>query len=317
MEKNHYNGPMQQLANERVLVTGAAGFLGYQLVLKLLQRGAHVIAADLALSRLDRLANLKGVTIAACDITQREPIAGIVKERRPDIVAHLASVINCPDAGLNYKVNYEGTKNLADVMSEANLNRIIFISSMTATFKRMSAYGESKKLAEEYLKNKGLRPAIVRTNFIYGPGGPTFLKLADFVKMLPGFVPVVGNGRALKQPIFVKDLAEFIVRLMETQSYDEIFEIGGPDRISFNELLDAVMRAMGTQKTKIHFPSALCTAGAQILSRALSRPPLTPENVYEIDQSVTVESQSLQKRFGFTMRGLKEGLGECFNGQNA
>ena len=303
---------MTTLQGKKILVTGAGGFLGRQLVMRILATGAGTTAVDLPLSRLDKLANESGLTIRTCDLTQKSEIARVMAEQRPDVVVHLASVLNCPDEDLNYKVNFEGTKHLGEAMQMAGVRRIVFISSMTATFKHLTAYGRSKKLAEEYLKESGFDLTIVRPNLIYGPGGAAFEKLVGFIRMLPGVVPVIGDGKVQKQPIHVEDLAEFLVRVISHPTSGETFQIGGPDRMSLNEYLDTVMRALRLKKIKIHAPYALCMFGAKLLAAFIKNPPVTPDNVYELNQPVDVECARPEARFGFKMRPLSQGLEQTF-----
>ncbi len=305
---------MDTLSGRRILVTGAGGFLGRHVVKNLHDMGADPIAVDLPISRLDKLANLDRVKIRVCDLTHLSDIARLMARERPDVVAHLASILNCPDEDLNFEINYEGTKNLAESMIMAGVRRIVFVSSMTATFKHLNAYGRSKKFAEEFIREKGLDWTIVRPNLMYGRSGTTFEKLVGFIRMIPGIVPVIGNGKVMKQPIHVEDMAEFLSRVIASNTSGEVFQVGGPDRVTFDDYLDAVMRALNVHKWKIHAPYGLCFAGAKVLAAVLKNPPVTPDNVYELNQPVDVESASLERRFGFKMRSLREGLEETFRG---
>lgn len=303
---------MSELQGKKILLTGAGGFLGRHLAANLHAKGAEVCAVDLPLSRLDRLANLNGLKIRICDLTNPPEPARLLAENPPDLVAHLASVLNCPDEELNYKVNYEGTKNLGEAMSMAGVKRIVFVSSMTATFKSLNAYGRSKKLAEEYLREKGFDLTIVRPNLMYGCGGVAFEKLVGFIRMIPFIVPVIGDGKVQKQPIHVEDMAEFLARVIAGPTSGEMFQVGGPDRLSFDDYLDAVMQALNLKKIRMHAPYGLCMLGAKILAAILKNPPVTPDNVYELNQPVDVECRSLEQRFGFKMRPLSVGLAQTF-----
>ncbi len=301
------------LRGKKILVTGAGGFLGRHVAARLHAAGSVVTATDIPLSRLDRLANLSGVHIRLCDFTRKAEVARLVMDEKPDVVAHLASVLNCPDEDLNYRVNFEGTRNLAEAMHAAGIRRLIFVSSMTATFPKLNAYGRSKKLAEEHLKEKFFELTIVRPNLMYGVGGLAFEKLIGFVKMLPFIVPVIGDGNVLKQPIHVEDMAELLARVIAGPTAGELFQVGGPDRLSFNDYLDEVCAVLNLKKIKVHVPYGLCMLGANVLAVVLKTPPVTPDNVYELNQPVNVECAALEQRFGFKMRTLTEGLRQALH----
>src|SRR5262245_34060209 len=195
-----------------VFLTGGTGFLGSR-VCRVLQHRQH------AVSCLTRSAGRlpPGVEPVRADLL--EPAGYREALRRADVVVHLAAATGKASERDHFRVNAEGTEALVEECRRAGVARLLFTSSIAVRFPdiRSYAYARAKTRAEDAIRASGLRFTIVRPTIVLGPGSPTQAGL-ERLALLP-VVLVFGDGRARVQPIFVDDLVEFLVALVEQDRF--------------------------------------------------------------------------------------------------
>jgi nucleoside-diphosphate-sugar epimerase len=256
----------------RVLVTGAAGFVGSTLCDVLSKAGYRVRAA----LRIDRLVpGSVSERIVVGDIGAgtdwREALMDV------DIVIHLAARAHIihdirADSRLYFETNAQGTRFLANASAQAGVGRFVYLSSVKvngeATINRaysafdkpapQDAYGTSKWLAEKYLteiaETTGLDAVIVRSPLVYGPGvRANFLRLLRVVdKEWPLPLGSVENRRSL---VSVWNLCEFLVQALQNPlARNRTWMVSDGDDLSTPELIRRIGLAMGRRVRLLPFP---------------------------------------------------------------
>jgi NADH dehydrogenase len=274
-----------------ILVTGATGFVGRRFVTRQLAAGRHVRA----LVRPQREIPFRHALLdwRAGDITDRDSLAPCFAGVRT--VVHLAALVASPDEALNEKVNAEGTRTLLQLSRLNRVDRFVFMSAAAAKFRRTNAYGRSKRRAEEIVAGSGLDYAIVRAPLIIGPGGEEWTRFVDYLRKVPGLVPVFGDGKAIKQPIHVDDLVTALERIVAREPLgNRIWEVPGPDRITLDRFIDLTGEKLGLRKRKVHIPLTASLALARIAEALLGpRSPLTRDIVHGINADVDFDAACL------------------------
>lgn len=200
----------------RILITGHKGQLGRALWAAL--EAGH---------------DLLGLDLPEADITDRAALTATVRDFRPHLILHPAAMTDVDGCARNpalaYRVNGMGTQNVALAAAEVGAE-LLYVSTNEvfdgdadapydewATRHPVNAYGRSKLAGEWYVEHLLRRFYIVRTAWLYAPGGRNFphriLQLADEHGHLRVVADEIGN------PTYVADLAEAIVRLIETHAY--------------------------------------------------------------------------------------------------
>ena len=236
----------------RVLVTGAAGFLGSHLVERLVVDGHRVTAID-DLSG-GRLANLtearkhKGLHIHRFDITERD-LRDVVVRESPEVVCHLA-VRRSPDAVADALVNVAGTANLMQGCLAAGVERVILASDATAVYAPatrpvseraglgpLTAFGASKLAAEGYLESSGVPGVVLRFASLYGPRRLTGV-VASFARSMARATPatVYGDGTAARDLLHVEDAVDAVLRCLGGKADGRRLNIGTGEAITVRRL---------------------------------------------------------------------------------
>lgn len=292
-----------------ILVTGATGFVGSHLVQALSAKGYQIRALVRDGAKTDSLRAL-GCDIALGDVTD---ISSLDKAMQGiDVVYHLVGIRRETRKQSFESVNSQGTKNVVDAMIKANLRRLIFVSIVKADPNSRSRYLRSKWFAEEAIRESSLSSTIFRSAVIYGEGGEAFTTLVNMVRTAP-IVPVVGNGLYKMQPLFVGDLIECLVRTLDNEeTLGRLYEIGGPEAMSFNEVLQAIGETYGKRTRLLHQPAFMVKPFLGILENLLPRPLLTREELELLFVDTICDVQEARRVFGQPSTTLKEGLLRAF-----
>ena len=297
------------MATGTILVTGANGFVGRHVVRELLARGRHVVCFvkrgtdDTPLRGLD-------VEVRAGDLRDRGSVVSAVAGA--EAVIHLAAAVNVPTDQYD-AVNVLGAANIAAACRENRVDRLIAYSSVTVTRARMGAYGRTKKEAERVLGEAGLNTTVFRPELIYGVGSPGLGKIARQVRAYPLFIPVVGRGDTVLQPVYVKDIARLTADTVEDPlSHGKVYDVGGRDPVSARELILAVAREMGVGKRLLHVPPSIALVAAYGLGVALRSPPFTVDNMLGLMVPNNNDVQRTFDELGFSPTPLADALRETF-----
>jgi UDP-glucose 4-epimerase len=214
---------------ERVLITGASGFVGYHLINEAINNNLEVFAAVRKSSKVDHLKEFDA-KYTYPDFTSLQALKDNINENKYDYIIHAAGVTKARSAAEYDNINAEYTYNLALAALESNisLKKFVLISSLAAvgplntlsgiitentTPAPVTAYGRSKLLAEEKLKSLAdLDYTILRPTGVYGPRDRDIF---IFFKQLTNHIePYIGNIEQNLSLIYVTDLAQAAIKAL-------------------------------------------------------------------------------------------------------
>ena len=253
-------------------VTGGTGFVGRAVIDEACRTGLPLRA----LARREQ-APCEGVEWVRGDLADHAALAGLVEGA--GAILHIAGVVNTPDPTGFHLGNVAGTEALVEAAREAGVRRFVFVSSLAAREPGLSAYGRSKRHAEEVVEASGLDWTIVRPPAIYGPRDREILDM--FRAATWGVVPMPPPGRT--SIVHVDDLARLLLALADAQGFSgRIFEPddGREGGWSHRELALAIGRAVGRRVWAPHVPAPVMRASAWIDRRLRGQAAkLTPDRV--------------------------------------
>jgi uncharacterized protein YbjT (DUF2867 family) len=224
-----------------------------------------------------------------------------------DFVVHLVAIIRQRGEATFDQVNRQGTANLLAAAKEAGgVKHFLHVSAIGADNNPEYPYLYSKWQGEQEVINSGLPYTIIRPSLIFGKGDEFINALAALVRVFPLVVPVVGGGRNRFQPIAAEDVARCIVLALDRNDLKgKTIEIGGPQQLSYNEVVSIVARTLGKRRLRFHIPVWLMRLNVAIMEKLLPRPPITTEELRMLPIRNVAELNTVEQTFGFTPRPLE------------
>jgi NADH dehydrogenase len=256
-----------------ILVTGGSGFVGGHVVHELRGRDLPVRCLVRDLRRGAKLAAW-GCELVAGDMTDPAGIRRAVEGC--DTVVHLVAIRQGREEQFR-RVMVDGTRDLLAAAQSAGVRRFVHMSALgtSEATKDLVPYYRAKWESEELVRASGLGYVIFRPSFVFGPDGgilPTFLKLARLTPV----TPIIGSGRQRIQPIWAGDVAKYFAEGSQRDDVSgRVFELGGPEAVSWNEFWSRLKRARGLRRRSIHVPVGLMRVNALITERLPGNIPLT------------------------------------------
>jgi NADH dehydrogenase len=287
----------------KLFVSGGTGFVGGHLCRELLDRGHSL---RLLVHRAG-VTTREGVEEFPGDVT--DPRSCRDGARGCDGVINLVGIIReFPGRGVTFaRLHEEATRNMVAAAQENGIGRYLQMSALGTRANAVSGYHRSKYAAEELVRRGGLQHTIFRPSLIYGPGDAFVTMLAGYIRSF-GVVPVIGDGAYRMQPIAVQDVARcFSLALELPQTIGREYELCGPDRLTYLELVDAIGRAMGRSFVlKVKNPLYLMKLVTPLLE-GFSFFPLTSDQITMLLEESICDG-SWRETFGFEPVGFAEGI---------
>ena len=294
-----------------VTVFGGSGFVGRHLVKALAKNGWRVRVAS---RRPDLAFHLqpsgKVGQIHAVQANSRYPESIAAALRGSDAVINLVGILAASGQQTFDAVQAQGAKFVAEAAAQAGITSFVHMSAIGADDQSNSGYGRSKRLGETYVQTLLPNAKIARASIIFGPEDGFFNRFAALARISP-FLPLIGGGKTLFQPVYVADVAEGLVRLLEgAGSAGQIYEFGGPDVLSFKQILSMICKITGRSRFMINIPFAaahylaLGTEIAETVSLGLlpSILRMTRDQVELLKQDNLVSPEAIQHKL--TLAGL-------------
>jgi uncharacterized protein YbjT (DUF2867 family) len=281
----------------QLFVAGGTGFVGGHLRQALLTRG-HSIKLLVHKKSSGSMTREEGIEEVVGDATDPTTFADAVKGC--DATINLIGIIReFPERGITFdKLHVEATRNILSAAHGAGIKRHLQMSALGTRAGSPAKYFQTKFAAEEEVRNSGLDYTIFRPSIIFGPSDDFINKLAGYMRLFPA-MPVIGDGEYKMQPISGDDVARcFAEALDKPETIRQTYELCGPDRMTYNELLDTIGRAIGMNKVlKINNPLGLMRLVVPVMQH-FSFFPITTDQITMLVQGSTCDG-SWQKTFGF------------------
>jgi UDP-glucose 4-epimerase len=239
---------------KKVLVFGGFGFLGHYLVNELFNRDYEITVADI--HENEKLES--NITFIKCDITSKENVENVFKNKQFDVVYNLAGFANL-DTAVKYPIetiqlNVIGNMHILEQCVKNNVSRFVYASSAYAMSNKGSFYGISKlaseKIIEEYLKKYSLPFTILRYGSVYSERSYDNNYIYNLVKsaVLQGEINHNGDGNELREYIHAADASKLSVDVIESEDFKNLHVIlTGNERMKRSDLFNMVKEILNDQ----------------------------------------------------------------------
>ena len=268
---------MNDLRNLRVTVFGGTGFVGRHLIKHLCNQECIVKVPTRNTAKgyfLQPLGDVGQINLIKFDLSDNRKLKNLIKDS--DIVINLIGILFEKKRNDFINLHYNFVKRLVD---NINLNKknFIQISALGVNRYKDSLYSRSKFNAEEYIQKNSKKFSIVRPGLIFGPEDNFFCKFAKMSLFSP-FLPLIMGGETKFQPVYVEDVCKGIMKILNKNITNQIFEFGGPDIFTFKELLQILLKTINRKKLLIYIPKIVAIIMAKFF-QVLPNPLLTEDQI--------------------------------------
>src|SRR3954468_1375125 len=244
-----------------ILLTGATGNVGSAVLRRLTARGERVRCLVRDPRRLG--AERVRVQIALGDLS--DPASFRNALRGVDTVIHLAAAIRDQPRASIEELNAIATYRLLRAAERARAERFVYFSAIGASLHQRSRFFQAKALAERAVEESSLATVTFAPSIVFSPGDP-WVTLLKRLSWLPA-LPISGSARAVYQPIWAEDAADAVLAVLAGGGWEghRRFELAGPERLSYDDITQVVMRAFGRRRRLLHVPVPIVRAGLRSL----------------------------------------------------
>jgi uncharacterized protein YbjT (DUF2867 family) len=290
-----------QTFDRLVTVFGGSGFVGRHIVRALARRGFRIRVAvrrpDLA-GHLQPLGSVGQINFVQANLRFPDSVRAAVEGA--EIVINCVGILHETGKQKFDGVQAQGAETVARAAADAGA-KLIHISAIGADAASTSAYARTKAEGEAAVLREVPGAVILRPSVIFGPEDSFLNRFAGLAQILPA-LPLVGGGETRFQPVFVGDVAQAVMAVVDGKvKPGTILELGGPSVKSFREVLDFVLEVTGRKRLLLPLSFGLARLKAKVL-QLLPNPLLTEDQV-ELLKSDNVVSEAA-KAEGRTLEAL-------------
>lgn len=267
---------------ERKIITiiGGSGFVGGYVANALAKAGhlVNIASRNPEKALFAKTAGMVGqVSLAKCNVRKPDSIKAAIANS--DVVINLTGILFQSGKQRFGAVHAKGAETVAQEAQKAGVKQFIHVSALGVDKAVQSNYARTKFNGEKAVLAAFPGAVIVRPSIIFGVEDQFFNRFAKVASIAPA-LPLIGGGKTKFQPVYVNDVAEAIVRIIENGGYQgAVFELGGAKTYSFRELMEFVLKATGRKRFLVSIPVPFAKYAIAGPSELLPTPPLTRDQV--------------------------------------
>ena len=259
-----------------IAITGASGYVGSHLTKRLAQEGYPVRALVQNRQQAEKEARLNDLTVewAEADVTKPETLHSALK----DVTAVIHTVAIAIEKGdrTYEEINFQGTVNVVEAAKNNGVQRFINLSQLGADPRLPYRFLASKGKAQDYVADSGLDWTAFRPSVIWGPEDEFANTFARLVPLTPLIFPIVGDQNSRFQPIWVEDVVTACIKsLNNPDTSRKVYELGGPEILTLEEIERRTLQAIGAKRKMVHFPFSILRIAVILMEKFLPNPPVT------------------------------------------
>lgn len=235
----------------KILLTGANGYIGMRVLPLLLEQGHHVVCAVRSADRL----SVDKETKERIDIIEMDLLGEVKPNLIPkdiDVAYYLVHSMSSSTSDFSDKEQITAN-HFNTYMKETQVKQVIFLSGIVNE-DNLSKHLESRKNVESILYEGNYNLTVIRAGIIVGSGSASFEIIRDLCEKLPLMItPKWVNTRC--QPIGIRDVLKFLTGVLgKEETYDDSFDIGGPDVLTYKNMMKNYAKVRGLSLTIVNVP---------------------------------------------------------------
>jgi nucleoside-diphosphate-sugar epimerase len=296
---------------KRIVVTGAAGLVGQNLVPRLLDSGVRsIVAIDKHANNAAILArNHPGIRVAQADLAREDGWQDLLADCSTLVIGHAQIGGLVRDEFV--RNNIRATERLLEAAARYHVPYLVHISSSVVNSMAVDHYTETKKAQEALVAASGIEHVVLRPTLMFGWFDRKHLGwLARFMQRVPVF-PIPGSGRYIRQPLYVGDFCDIIIAAIQRE-ITGVYNISGQEHIHYIDLIRTVKEATGSRTHIQRVPYSLFWVLLKTYALFDRDPPFTVKQLRALVTPDMFEVIDWPAIFGVRATPLKEALEETF-----
>lgn len=296
-----------------IIITGGAGFVGRNLI-RVLQSSDYDMEKITVIDKNEK--NLEyvkkfGVKVACADLAEKGEWSDEFKGKK--MIINLLAQISSPSYDDFHRNNVLVTENFIEASKMAGINKIIHFSSAAVLSIRRDEYAKSKLEGEELVKKSGIEYCILQPSIIYGPTDDKNIGfLINFARKIPCFL-IPGHGKWPRQPIYINDLCNLVISIIENFPHNKVYSINEKDVIYFRDIIKIVLKQLGGFRFRVFLPVSLFKFLMMSYQRLTGKIQFTPDQVDSLTAGEVFPDYPWWEEFDIKVTSFEEGIKRMLN----
>lgn len=278
----------------RVTVFGGSGFIGRYLVKRLAAEGARVRVAvrDAEGAKfLKPMGAVGQIAPFAVNIGDAASVKAAVDGS--DAVVNLVGVLYESGRQSFRRAHVDGPKAIAEAAAAAGVAKLVHMSAIGADVASASDYAKSKAMGEAAVLEAFPSATILRPSVVFGQEDDFFNRFAAMARLAPA-LPLIDGGHTRFQPVYVGDVADAAMAALKSDgAAGKTYELGGPEIMTFRQVLEYVMAVTGRRRPLLPAPSQLLRPLAGLVECLPIAPPITRDQLTLLQSDNVVADEAL------------------------
>lgn len=303
---------MSAIPEPRVVVTGAAGLVGQNLVLMLHERGYRdVVAIDKHAPNLGVLKGLvPSVTTVVADLALPGEWERLFDPASIVVVLHAQITGKHPEDFV--RNNDTATERLLAALKARGVRFMVHVSSSVVNSVADDDYTRTKKSQEALVAASGLPHCVLRPTLMFGWFDPKHLGwLSRFMEKTPVF-PIPGDGRYMRQPLYIRDFCRALCWAVEHEPAGGIYDVVGAHRIDYVDIIRMIKRVKGLKTVIVHIPVPLFAGLLRVYALFSDKPPFTASQLKALSAGDDFTGVDTEQAFGFRQTPFEDAVRESY-----
>ncbi|MCK7594480.1 NAD-dependent epimerase/dehydratase family protein [Pseudomarimonas salicorniae] len=304
--------PAKAAKDARIVLTGAAGLVGQNLVVELKAQGyTRLVALDKHAHNLGILRRLHpDVEVIEADLA--EPGAWAEAFAGAAVVVQLHAQITGKTRDLFDRNNIEATRHVLDACHRHQVPYLVHISSSVVNSVAKDDYTETKKAQEALVVQSGLPHCILRPTLMFGWFDPKHLGwLSRFMARTPVF-PIPGDGRFMRQPLYERDFCRCIAACIAHQPEGAIYDIVGDTRIDYVDIIRTIKQVKQLRTLIVHIPIGFFAFLLRTYALFSRKPPFTADQLKALSAGDDFKGVDTEAVFGVKQTPFEAAIRESY-----
>lgn len=300
-------------SSPKIVLPGGAGLVGQNLVAHLKRKGfTNLVVLDKHKSNLEILRKFHSdIVVEYADLA--EPGEWARHFEGADEVVMLQAQIGDPNPEPFIRNNITSTERILEVIKRYNVPHTVHISSSVVESVAKDDYTNTKRAQEKIVLASGINTVVLRPTLMFGWFDRKHLGwLSRFMQRMPVF-PIPGNGRYMRQPLYVGDFCSIIVSCIEKGISGQIYNISGREKVDYIDIIREIKRATNARAKIVKIPYGLFYALLKVWGAFDKNPPFTADQLQALVAHDEFEVIDWPTIFGVTATPFAQAIDQTMN----